>query len=662
MGKWTDSSLFRFVYRLKHSAARRYVSHDQLLGISILMWAALSITASYFIRFDFKVPEQHLSYMSHIVLFVAILKTAVFFLLGAHRANWRYVGVSEVKILLYVSILTSFLLFIIAIQFSNLHIPRGVVIIDFVLFFLGASAIRLSGRIVREKIVQNYERNRNQLQKTVIIGAGDGGEMLLREIRRNPASTYLVKAFFDDNPAKWGQFIHGVRIAGDASSIQRYAASNPVEIALIAIPSANREQMSRIYNELKPLGIPIKTLPPVLETVEGEKLSTRLRDINITDLLGREEIRVERSRINDLIRGKVVMVTGAGGSIGSEISRQVWKGEPRSLILLDRSENLLFHIHRKLDPDNHHSANLKIIPLLCDLRDRKVLEDAMCAHRPDIVLHAAAHKHVFMQELNPIECFRNNVGGIRNIVELSHATGVDRFVLISTDKAVNPTSVMGATKRLCEMYCQAFAVKSKTSFFSVRFGNVLGSEGSVVPIFLEQINNGGPVTVTHPEVKRYFMTIPEAVALVLQATVIGKTGQILMLDMGDPIKIVDLARQLIRIAGKTEDQIPIQFIGLKQGEKLFEKLSCDSECCMATEHHKIMRYISGFDQDPEKITFQINSWVDQIQANGADFNVRNVIKSLVTEYEPSEVTFHVRHGRMTQGSRLVVVGPARFKN
>ena len=454
MGKWTDSSLFRFLYRLKNSAARGHVSHNQLLGIAILMWGALSITASYYIRFDFRVPEQHLTYMSHVVLLVAVVKAAVFFLMGAHKANWRYVGVSEIKILLYVSTVSSFLLFILASYFTELHIPRGVVVIDFALFFLGASAIRMAGRIVREKVVQNYERHRNELTNTIIIGAGDGGEMLLREIQRNSSSNYIVKAYFDDNPAKFGQYIHGVKIVGNTSMIPHYVETNGIEVALIAIPSANREQMKRFYNSLKPLGITIKTLPPVLESVKGERLTTGLRDINITDLLGREEIMVDRSRIHDLIRGKVVLVTGAGGSIGSEISRQVWNSNPQTLILLDRSENLLFHIHRKLDPDNQHLARRSIVPLLCDLRNRNVLEHAMRRLRPDIVLHAAAHKHVFMQELNPVECFRNNVGGIRNVVELSHRIGVEKFVLISTDKAVNPTSVMGATKRLCEMYAK----------------------------------------------------------------------------------------------------------------------------------------------------------------------------------------------------------------
>lgn len=653
MGSWTESRLFRSLYKLKNSSARYWVSHDRLLGIAIFIWGAFSITASYYIRFDFNVPDRQLLNISYIIMSVAVLKTAFFFLLGAHRANWRYVGVSEIKILLYVSLISSLLLFITASFFSKLSIPRGVVIIDFALFFLGASAIRLTGRIVRERIVQNYERHRNQLKNAIIIGGGDAGEMLLREIRRNPASTYHVRAFFDDSRIKIGQHIHGVEIVGDVDSIPQYAASKNVEIALVAIPSANREQMNRIYNVLKPLAIPIKTLPPVLETVKGEKLTTRLRDINITDLLGREEIRVERDRINQLIRGKVVLVTGAGGSIGSEISRQVWNSNPGTLILLDKSENLLFHIHRKLDPDSNHSADSRIVPLLCDLRDRSVLEAAMSKYRPHVVLHAAAHKHVFMQELNPVECFRNNVGGIRNIAECSHKVGVDRFVLISTDKAVNPTSVMGATKRLCEMYCQAYSFKSPTSFFSVRFGNVLGSEGSVVPIFLEQINSGGPVTVTHPDVKRYFMTIPEAVALVLQATVIGKSGQILMLDMGEPIKILDLARQLIKIAGKTEEQIPIRFVGLKQGEKLFEKLSCDSECCTATEHPKVMLYTSEFKTDPDEFTSVTNSWVDKTNLNGSELNIRGIIKSLVKEYDPVSPVVNFQPKNVANDSKVV---------
>lgn len=656
MGKRTKDSLLRFIYGLRYSPVRYYLGQNHLLAIAIFMWGAFSIAASYYIRFDFQVPEQHSLYMSYIILIVAALKVAVFFALRANKANWRYVGVSEIKILLYVSIISSFILFLIASLIQPLHIPRGVLIIDCGLFFLGASAIRVSGRIIREKVVQNYERSRKQLKRTIIIGAGDGGEMLLREIRRNPSSSYMVRAFFDDNPAKHGQFIHGVKIVGDLSIVADYVESFNIEVAVIAIPSANREQMNRIYNELKPLGIIIKTLPPVLETVEGERLSARLRDLNITDLLGREEIRVDRSRIHELIRGRTVLVTGAGGSIGSEISRQVWNSEPQNLILLDKSENLLFHIHRKLLGQKASTDDSQIIPLLCDLKDKNVVEDNMWRYRPDIVLHAAAHKHVFMQEMNPVECFRNNVGGIRNIVEMSHKVGVERFVLISTDKAVNPTSVMGATKRLCELYCQAFACRSVTSFFAVRFGNVLGSEGSVVPIFVEQINNGGPVTVTHPDVKRYFMTIPEAVALVLQATVIGRTGQILMLDMGDPIKIVDLARQLIKISGKTESEVPIKFIGLKPGEKLFEKLSCDKESCEMTEHPKIFLYTSEFEHDPHGFTADINSWIDKTMLNGADLNIRSVIKSRVKEYEPSEVTFYVKNDTLPKKPRLVAVG------
>lgn len=633
----TVQRLVGYIYQLRQSYLRSYISHNELLGFAVLIWGVFSVTASYYIRFDFDVPPQFIDPMPYIILAVALLKLLMFFALGAHKSNWRYVGISEIRLLLWASILSSLVIFALSNVYKPIYVPRGVIIIDCILFFLGSCAIRLAGRMVREKVFHVRGRQKNVLRPAIIIGAGDAGEMLLREIRRNPAATYSVKAYFDDNPAKHGQYIHGVKIVGSASEIVDYFANNNVEVALIAIPSADRQQMNNFYNILRPLNIDIKTLPPVLETIEGEALTARLRDIDITDLLGREQIKVDRSRIHELLRDRTVLVTGAGGSIGSEISRQVCASSPKQLLLLDKSENLLFHIHRKLESVDKVDSTTKVTPLLCDLRDRNSVEEIMSRFRPEIVLHAAAHKHVFMQELNPAECFRNNVGGLRNIVEFSHKFMVDKFVLISTDKAVNPTSVMGATKRLCELYCQAYAQKSETSFLSVRFGNVLGSDGSVVPIFLEQINMGGPVTITHPDAKRYFMTIPEAVSLVLESTVIGETGQILMLDMGEPIRILDLARELIRITGKSEFQIPIEYIGLKPGEKLFEKLSCDSESCVLTGHPKINLYRSEPNHDSEEFVATVDAWLERFYIDGMDLDVRGVIRGLVKEYTPSEI-------------------------
>lgn len=634
MANSSIQKIIEYLHFLKQSYLSSYVSYNQVLIVALFVWGATSLILSFGVRFDFAIPASLRETMPYVALVGTLLKLLIFFALGAHKANWRYVGIGEIKTLMWVSVISSCAIYAFSFLDRNWIIPRGVIIIDCVLFFLGSCAIRLSGRILRERVLNVYERHKNPQQSSIIIGAGDGGEMLLREIRRNKTSKYRVMAFFDDNALKKGQYIHGLKIIGDIECVPEYVRFNSVEVALIAIPSANRRQMNRIYSILEPLDISIKTLPPVLEYVEGENLTTRLRDININDLLGREEIHVERARINDSLMDRTVLITGAGGSIGSELARQVLKASPRILLLLEKNENTLFHIHRKLSLNKELCQRTKVIPLLCDLRDRNPVSSLMSHYRPEIVLHAAAHKHVHMQELNPTECFRNNIGGIRNIVELSHDVGVEKFVLISTDKAVNPTSIMGATKRLCELYCQAYAKKSSTSFLSVRFGNVLGSEGSVVPLFLEQINNGGPVTVTHPDVKRYFMTIPEAVALVLQASVIGETGQIMMLDMGEPIKILDLACQLMRMAGKSPTQIPIEFIGLKRGEKIFEKLSCDTESCVYTEHPKVHLYRSEFPYDPEQFTSTVNTWVSTVFSNGSDDKIRDMIKQLVVEYRP----------------------------
>jgi len=373
-------------------------------------------------------------------------------------------------------------------------------------------------------------------------------------------------------------------VVGGLESVPAYVKEQAIESAIVAIPSASREQMRRIHDRLRALDITIKTLPPLAEIVRGSSTLSQLREINIADLLGRKEIRIDSDQITEMIQGKVVLVTGAGGSIGTELCRQTLRSRPAALVLMERSENSLFHLHRQLAQQN---GSTKVVPLLCDITDEKRVFEAFATHRPTLVFHAAAHKHVPLQELDASECFRNNVGGTRSVARASIAHGVQLFLMISTDKAVNPTSVMGATKRACEILCQAFASENSTKFVSVRFGNVLGSDGSVVPIFLEQISRGGPITVTHPDMRRYFMTIPEAVSLVLQAAAIGESGQILVLDMGEPIKIVDLARQLLQLVGKDEAEVPIEFVGLRPGEKLFEELQCDSEACLTTAHESI---------------------------------------------------------------------------
>ena len=429
---------------------------------------------------------------------------------------------------------------------------------------------RISMRLLRER-TRLYMRwgESDSKRNAVVVGAGDAGEMVLREIIRNPGAGLQVNAIFDDDPNKQRLTIHGIKVKGDVEDIPDYVQDNPVHLVIVAIPSANNIQMKRIHNTLKNLNVAVKTLPSLVELMGESSPLTQLRDISLADLLGREEIRIDTKQVEGLIAGKVIVVTGAGGSIGSELCRQILKRRPKSLILMERAENSLFFIHRQLTefvPDG------VVIPLLCDVRDHARVHYEFDKFRPDLVFHAAAYKHVPMQELNAVECFKNNVEGVQTLTRASDRFGVSRFLLISTDKAVNPVSVMGATKRVCEIYCQAFGRVSRTRFLSVRFGNVLASEGSVVPIFMDQIARGGPVTITHPEMRRYFMTIPEAVTLVLQATALGESGQIMVLNMGDPVKIVDLVHQLFQIRGKTRGSNSHRVYRSQAGRKTIRRI------------------------------------------------------------------------------------------
>ena len=373
-------------------------------------------------------------------------------------------------------------------------------------------------------------------------------------------------------------------------------------------------------------------MPGLNEIIHGSAKLTQLRDINISDLLGREEINIDTEQVRNLVSGKTVMVTGAGGSIGSELCRQILKRDPKLLILMERTENNLFHINRHL---TEMVSNIPVIPVLCDVRDRLKVEEILDKYRPALVFHAAAHKHVPMQELNPAECFKNNVGGLQVLARACDKFQVSRFLLISTDKAVNPTSVMGASKRACEIYCQALGAFSRTRFLSVRFGNVLASEGSVVPIFMDQIARGGPITVTHPEMRRYFMTIPEAVTLVLQATALGDSGQIMVLEMGEPIKIVDLIQHLLQLVGKSPDEIPIQYVGLRPGEKLTEELLAPYESSLETTHTNIKIFNSN-GRPPREIIAQVELALERVYAGVSEQEVRKILHELVQEYRPSE--------------------------
>ncbi|MGA8831605.1 MAG: nucleoside-diphosphate sugar epimerase/dehydratase [Desulfomonilaceae bacterium] len=607
--------------------------------------AAISLWFAYQIRFDFDIPKSHQDFLPLSLLLVISIKECGVYVFSFHTLSWRHTGLrSTIKVILYALTCASAII-VIGNLLPQIRVPLGVVLIDTNLTVIWAGLAIFSARLVRDLFIPMVMTNGHKKQKAVLIGAGDAANLVLREIIRTPNADYAVKAIFDDAPWKRGLVIQGVRVLGAVDKIKEYVVNNEVDVVLIAIASASSAQMRIIYDKIKDLKVSVKTLPSLLELINESRPLIEFRDINIQDLLGRQEVMIRYRDIEEIIANKIVLVTGAGGSIGSEICSQVLNQSPRALLLLERSENLLFHIHRRLTQRLGNNSETKLIPLLMDCKDYDSVRYVFEKHRPNMVLHAAAHKHVPLQEENPTECFRNNVGGIQTMVRVSHEAFVERFVLISTDKAVEPVNVMGASKRACELYTQAYGEISPTKFMAVRFGNVLGSEGSVVPTFLEQIRQGGPVTVTHEDVTRYFMSIPEAVALVLQAAAIGNSGQLMMLDMGNPVKIVDLARQLIFLAGKTEHEIGVTITGLRPGEKLFEELSCNWETCLPTEHEKIRIFRQTVD-NPEKTIRTIDDWVAAAFRRGNAFNARVALRNIVPEYRPLS---------------LVRVSPPRFQ-
>ena len=611
----------------------RYLRFKYWVFIATAICSVISLWLAYQLRFDFNVADRAYEDWLHIFLFTLAIKLTGVYAFRFHTLSWRHTGLrSTIRIAPY-ALTCGATLFLGRFLWHEVNIPRGIILIDANLTIVWAAIIIIGARLIREILMPRVAANGANKLKTILIGAGDAGDMVLREITRNPNATYEVMAIFDDEPHKKGYVIQGVQVLGAVDDIKEYVASNEVDVILIAIPSANRSQMTSIYNKIRDLKVSVKTLPSVLEMVDESRPLVQFRNINIQDLLGREEIRIRYRDIDAIITNKVVLVTGAGGSIGSEICRQALNRRPRALLLLERSENLLFHIHRNLARKIGNHKEIELIPLLMDCRDYDAVRSVFDRYRPDVALHAAAHKHVPLQEEHPHECFRNNVGGIQTMARVCHEAAVERFVLISTDKAVKPVNVMGASKRACELYTQAYGAISPTKFMAVRFGNVLGSEGSVVPIFLEQIGKGGPVTVTHEDVTRYFMSIPEAVALVLQAAAIGKSGQLMMLDMGEPVRIMDLARQLIFLAGKTEHEIGVEITGLRPGEKMFEELSCDWETCLPTHHKKIRIFRQTVD-DPKETLKLIDHWVAAAFQSNNGFDARAALKAIVPEYRP----------------------------
>jgi len=576
-------------------------------------------------------------YLPYLPIFIAI-KLVIFGLFKQYRGWWRYVGISDLLGIFRASLLSTIIIVVLLfplrsyIGFLRAKLPDinywdvdGVVMADMFSTLLLLAGLRMVIRLYHEEFrtVQG-----SRLKRFLIVGAGNAGEALLREIHRMPIAEYEVIGFIDDAPIKQGIDIHGIPVLGTVEELPKICADRNIEEIAIAMPSATHQQLRRVIQVCQGAKIRFRTVPAITDIASGKFRVSQIRDVDINDLLGREVVQLDQDSIEAFTKDKVILVTGAGGSIGSEMCRQLCKFSPNLLLLVEQAENPLFYIEREL---HRQFPAVRLEGIICDITDKPRVERIFENYKPEVVIHAAAHKHVPLMELNPGEAIKNNVVGTKRVADAADRFGTANFVMISTDKAVNPTSIMGSSKRIAEMYIQDLSRTSQTHFVTVRFGNVLGSEGSVVPIFKKQIAEGGPVTVTHPQMKRYFMTIPEASQLVLQAATMGKGGEIFVLDMGEPVKIVDLAKELITLSGfRPGEDIEITFTNPRPGEKLFEELSIEGENMQRTRHSKI-RIWQNIPMDRDKLRAGIDELLAIAQRQNHSEIVRK-IKELVPEY------------------------------
>lgn len=610
--------------------ANTFITKRRLLVFCIdLILISLAFTLSFLLRFDFRIPPEILDLYKQGLVVVLLTKPLVFLVSGLYRNIWRYAslqdGIEILKVVTVSSIITAFLVFYLR-HFAPY--PRSIFILDWFLLLALIAASRLVWRVYRETVIM--PRRLGKGRNTLIIGAGEAGSMLLKEMRRQEGSSFNLIGFVDDDPQKIGMRLHGLPVLGRSNQLAELIDRYAIEDVIIAIPSAGSSLLRDIIKACEHCKVRFKTLPAIQDIIEGKVSVSQIKDVEIEDLLGREPVVLHESSIRHYLTGKRVLVTGAAGSIGSEICRQVAKFNPSKLILLDSAETPLYHVEMEL---SERHPELRLIPILADIRQGHRLEFVFETFLPEVVFHAAAYKHVPMMEYNPVEAVTNNILGTRTLAEKAHAFGVANFVMISTDKAVNPTNVMGASKRAAELFVQALSRTSRTNFTTVRFGNVLGSNGSVIPLFREQIRNGGPVTVTHPEVIRYFMTIPEAAQLVLQAGCAGSGGEIFVLDMGEPVRIVELAEELIRLSGFTPyEDIEIAFTGLRPGEKLYEELLIAGEGIKPTQHHKI-KVLDAMVSDLQQTSAAIEELGQKAQC--CDFvGMLGALQRLVPEFTP----------------------------
>ncbi len=568
----------------------RFVARSLQAAVDITVLGVAYLFA-FLSRFEFSPSLQGAKLLFFTLPYVVLLQYVVLAIVGVPALTWRYIGLRDTyRIVLGICISTAILVGLrLGLESVSGHawfarIPLGVLAIDLIVAFLAVAGVRVVRRIIAERHDRRRVAHAEQPKRTLLIGAGQAGSTVAREIAQRPDLGIDLVGFADDNPVKIGTLIQGAKVLGDTYSVPKLIERHKVEQVIITMGVVSSEVVRRLVDTCEKAGLPAKTIPGLYEILDGQVNLSRIREVTIEDLLGRDSVDLDIDALKEFLSGRRVLITGAGGSIGSELCRQVAMLGPQRLVLVERAENALFEIHRELGRTH---PNVEVVPCLCDICDLERLDKVFDDHRPEVVFHAAAHKHVPMMEYNPGEAIKNNVFGTQKLADTADQYGCSAFVLISTDKAVNPTSVMGATKRTAELYVQSMSQESNTKFVAVRFGNVLGSAGSVIPTFKEQIRRGGPITVTHRDIERYFMTIPEASQLVLEAAAMGEGGEIFVLDMGEPVKIVQLARDLIRLSGFSQDEIAIEFTGVRPGEKLFEELCTDTENMAKTRHPKV---------------------------------------------------------------------------
>ena len=673
---------------------RRKFEHWQIIGLYLIIYDIIAVNAAYIValllRFDFlysRIPERFLSAYMHFAPIYTVFCIFTFAVLRLYKSLWRYASFSELNRIIVSSFIT-FLFHTIFITVFFHRMPISYYLTGAILQFGAIAAVRFSYRfILLERQRRTKNANDKLTSRIMMIGAGNAGQMLMRDLHKQVETRERVVCVIDDNPNKWGRYMDGVPIVGGRDDILVNVEKYRIDKIYVAIPSATPQQIRDILNICKESGCELKNLPGMFQFVTGEITASKMKKVAVEDLLGRDPIKVELTEISGYITGKVVLVTGGGGSIGSELVRQIARSLPKQLIIFDIYENNAYEIQQEMKKKH---PELDLVTLIGSVRDSRRLDQVFSEYQPQIVYHAAAHKHVPLMEDSPCEAIKNNAIGTYKTAYAAIMYGCERFVLISTDKAVNPTNIMGASKRLCEMVIQAFAhmisagreleipvlhthadeespahpecmrprARSHTKFVAVRFGNVLGSNGSVIPLFKKQIEEGGPVTVTHPDIIRYFMTIPEAVSLVLQAGYYAESGSIYVLDMGDPVKIDTLARNLIKLSGlKPDVDIEIKYTGLRPGEKLYEEKLMAEEG-MKTTPNKLIHIGNPIPFDTDEFLNKLDSLM-YISYNNDDANIRKVVEEIVQTYTPAG-----RHGSEIKGKtyeRLMREMQAHYK-